>query len=66
MQADSGSREPVPREHKHEAAGAGDAAEHREARDPARPRLLRQPLRVLPGRPGRAPHQKDRDRQAST
>lgn len=49
-QADRGPREPVPGEHQHQAAGARSAPVHGQARDTARARLLRQPVRILPGR----------------
>lgn len=48
--ADRGPRQPVPGEHQHQAAGTRGAPVHGQARDPARARLLREPVRLLPGR----------------
>lgn len=58
-------RQPVPGEHRDEAAGAGHPAVHRQARDPARVGLLRQPVRLLP-RPGRQPANPTRRERKAT
>lgn len=62
--ADSRPREPVPGEHQHQTAGARGAPVHRQARDTARARLLRQPVRVLPRRQRLSAHQPRGQRQA--
>lgn len=62
--ADRGPREPVPGEHQHQAAGAGGAPVHCQARDTARARLLRQPFRVLPRRERQPAHRPRGQRQA--
>ena len=52
MQADSGARQPLPELDLSEASGAGDPPVHGEARDASRPRLQRQPVRLLQGQGG--------------
>lgn len=62
--ADRRARQPVPGEHQHQAAGARGAPVHRQTRDTARARFLRQPVRVLPGRQRVSAHRPGRQRQA--
>lgn len=47
--ADCGARQPVPGEHQHQAAGARGPSVHGQARNIARARFLREPVRILPG-----------------
>lgn len=62
--ADRGPREPVPGEHQYQAAGARSAPVHRQARDTARARFLRQSVRVLPRRQRQPAHRPRGQRQA--
>ncbi len=64
VQADRGPRQPVPAQHQHEAARIGRAHLDGEARDLARARLLRQPLRLLPRRSRQPADAARRTRQA--
>lgn len=54
FQTDSRPRKSVPEKHRHEAAGAGNVAQHGETRDTARSGVLREFVRLLSGRERRA------------
>ena len=59
-------RQPLPQLDLHQAPGVGDLVVHGQARDAARPRLQRLPVRLLPRQERRAPHPAGRQRQAQT
>jgi len=61
--ADCRSRQPVPREYQHQAAGARGPPVHGQARNIARPRFLREPVRILPGRQRISADRQGRQRQ---
>ena len=66
VQADSGARQPLPELDLREAAGAGDPAVHGEARDAPRPRLQREPVRLLQGQGRPASHTQGGEWEAKT
>ena len=66
VQANSGTRQPLPELDLREAPGAGDPAVHGEARDAPRPRLQREPVRLLQGQGRPASYTQGREREAKT
>ena len=66
MQANSGTRQPLPELDLREAPGAGDPAVHGEAWDAPRPRLQREPVRLLQGQGRPASYTQGREREAKT
>ena len=66
LQADRWPRQPVPELGLDQASGAGDPAVHGEARDVARSRLQRQPVRILPRQERRPTHPAGRKRKTKT
>ena len=66
LQAHRWSRQPLPQLHLCEAPGAGDPAVHGEARDAPRPRLQREPVRLLQGQGRPASYTQGREREAKT
>ena len=66
VQANCGPREPLSKLRVNEASGAGDPAVHGEARDVARSRLQRQPVRILPRQERRPTHPAGRKRKTKT